>query len=52
METVAECVETQVTRASSSAKWKYLQGYYFGRPSMETPAPVTLNCCQIVQSTG
>jgi diguanylate cyclase (GGDEF)-like protein len=40
METVAECVETQ-----EDAKFligegvKYLQGYYFGRPSLETPGP-------------
>ncbi len=38
METVAECVETQ-----EDAKFligegvKYLQGYYYGRPTMETP---------------
>jgi hypothetical protein len=32
---------------------KYLQGYYFGRPSMETPAPVTLQLPpSIVQSAG
>ena len=52
METVAECVETQ-----EDAKFligegvKYLQGYYFGRPSMETPS-LTLLTPEGVRSAG
>ncbi len=39
METVAECVETQEdARFLTGEGVKYLQGYYFGRPSMEMPA--------------
>ena len=54
METVAECVETQEdARFLIGEGVKYLQGYYFGRPSMETPAPVTLQLPpSIVQSAG
>ncbi len=54
METVAECVETQEdARFLIGEGVKYLQGYYFGRPSLETPAPVTLELPPaIVQSAG
>ncbi|MGH6960794.1 MAG: EAL domain-containing protein, partial [Dongiaceae bacterium] len=38
METVAECVETQEDAKFLIAEGvKYLQGYYYGRPSLETP---------------
>jgi diguanylate cyclase (GGDEF)-like protein len=54
METVAECVETQEdARFLIGEGVKYLQGYYFGRPSLETPAPLTLELPpSIVQSAG
>src|SRR5882724_3108036 len=54
METVAECVETQEdARFLIGEGVKYLQGYYFGRPSMETPAPLTIAVpASIVQSAG
>jgi diguanylate cyclase (GGDEF)-like protein len=54
METVAECVETQEdARFLIGEGVKYLQGYYFGRPSLETPAPMTLEVpASIVQSAG
>jgi diguanylate cyclase (GGDEF)-like protein len=54
METVAECVETQEdARFLIGEGVKYLQGYYFGRPSLETPAPLALVVPQsIVQSVG
>jgi EAL domain-containing protein (putative c-di-GMP-specific phosphodiesterase class I) len=54
METVAECVETQEdARFLIGEGVKYLQGYYFGRPSLETPAPLALVVPpSIVQSVG
>jgi diguanylate cyclase (GGDEF)-like protein len=54
METVAECVETQEdARFLIGEGVKYLQGYYFGRPSLETPAPLTLEVpVAVVQSAG
>jgi len=54
METVAECVETQEdARFLIGEGVKYLQGYYFGRPSLETPAAVTLAVpASAVQSAG
>ena len=54
METVAECVETQEdARFLIGEGVQYLQGYYFGRPSMETPAPITIIVPpSIVQSVG
>jgi EAL domain-containing protein (putative c-di-GMP-specific phosphodiesterase class I) len=40
METVAECVETQEDATFLIGEGvKYLQGYFFGRPSLETPLP-------------
>ena len=53
METVAECVETQ-----EDAKFligegvKYLQGYYFGRPSMETPSVIVPEPAGIIRSAS
>jgi diguanylate cyclase (GGDEF)-like protein len=54
METVAECVETQEdARFLIGEGVKYLQGYYFGRPSMETPAAVAIEVPpSVVQSAG
>jgi diguanylate cyclase (GGDEF)-like protein len=54
METVAECVETQEdARFLIGEGVKYLQGYYFGRPSLETPAPMTVVVpAAAVQSAG
>jgi len=54
METVAECVETQEdARYLIGEGVKYLQGYYFGRPSLETPAPLALEVPpSIAQSAG
>jgi len=54
METVAECVETQEdARFLIGEGVKYLQGYYFGKPSLETPAPLTVEVpASIVQSAG
>ncbi len=54
METVAECVETQEdARFLIGEGVKYLQGYYFGRPSLETPAPLVLEVPpSIVRSAG
>jgi EAL domain-containing protein (putative c-di-GMP-specific phosphodiesterase class I) len=54
METVAECVETQEdARFLIGEGVKYLQGYYFGRPSMETPAAVAIEVPRsVVQSAG
>jgi diguanylate cyclase (GGDEF)-like protein len=54
METVAECVETQEdARFLIGEGVKYLQGYYFGRPSMETPAAVPIEVPpSVVQSAG
>ena len=38
LETVAECVETQEDASFLVGEGvKYLQGYYFGRPSLERP---------------
>jgi len=40
METVAECVETQEdARFLIGEGVKYLQGYYYGKPSLQTPLP-------------
>jgi EAL domain-containing protein (putative c-di-GMP-specific phosphodiesterase class I) len=54
METVAECVETQEdARFLIGEGVKYLQGYYFGKPSLETPAPLTVAVpASAVQSAG
>src|SRR5215475_10885889 len=54
METVAECVETQEdARFLIGEGVKYLQGYYFGRPSMETPVPLMVDVpASAVQSVG
>jgi EAL domain-containing protein (putative c-di-GMP-specific phosphodiesterase class I) len=54
METVAECVETQEdARFLTGEGVKYLQGYYFGRPSMETPAALSIEMPpSVVQSAG
>jgi len=54
METVAECVETQEDATFLIGEGvKYLQGYFFGRPSMETPAPIIIDMPpMIVHSAG
>jgi EAL domain-containing protein (putative c-di-GMP-specific phosphodiesterase class I) len=54
METVAECVETQEdARFLTGEGVKYLQGSYFGRPSMETPAALSIEMPpSVVQSAG
>jgi EAL domain-containing protein (putative c-di-GMP-specific phosphodiesterase class I) len=50
METVAECVETQEdARFLIGEGVKYLQGYYYGKPSLQTPLPSDR---QIVVSAG
>ena len=44
LETVAECVETQEDASFLIGEGvKYLQGYFFGRPSLETPLPEGLS---------
>jgi diguanylate cyclase (GGDEF)-like protein len=54
METVAECVETQEdARFLIGEGVKYLQGYYFGRPSMETPSAIAIELpSSVVHSAG